>query len=201
MSFHPEDGVRRHLPQVGARARGRRAAVRLHAGESRAVRRDRHALPARPAPVGGAAGAVSGPAPAGLHHGERDALRRRAARHHAQPTWKTSCRSTRCSITKPVGKFVLSVCRTLSCALNGAERVTEALAEKLGIRPGETDADRDVHAGRSGVPRRVRPRAGRDGQRRLARVPEPGGRVDAARRPAARGEAALTGCHHVVEKR
>jgi len=38
-----------------------------------------------------------------------------------------------------VGKFVLQVCRTLSCALAGAERVTEALAEKLGIHPGETD--------------------------------------------------------------
>ena len=39
-----------------------------------------------------------------------------------------------------VGKYVLQVCRTLSCALAGAERVTEALAEKLGIGPGETDA-------------------------------------------------------------
>jgi NADH-quinone oxidoreductase E subunit len=39
----------------------------------------------------------------------------------------------------PVGKYVLQVCRTLSCALNGAERVTEALAEKLGIKVGETD--------------------------------------------------------------
>ena len=29
--------------------------------------------------------------------------------------------------TKPVGRFVLKVCRTLSCALNGAERVTEEL--------------------------------------------------------------------------
>ena len=41
---------------------------------------------------------------------------------------------------EPVGKYVLQVCRTLSCALNGAERVTEALAEKLGIQAGETDA-------------------------------------------------------------
>src|SRR5215831_4454092 len=41
--------------------------------------------------------------------------------------------------TKPVGRFVLQVCRTLSCALNGAERVTEALSDTLGIRPGETD--------------------------------------------------------------
>jgi NADH-quinone oxidoreductase E subunit len=38
-----------------------------------------------------------------------------------------------------VGKYVLQVCRTLSCALAGAERVTEALSEKLGIKPGETD--------------------------------------------------------------
>ena len=38
-----------------------------------------------------------------------------------------------------VGKYVLQVCRTLSCALNGAERVTETISEKLGIRPGETD--------------------------------------------------------------
>ncbi len=41
---------------------------------------------------------------------------------------------------EPVGKYVLQVCRTLSCALNGAERVTEALSEKLGIQPGQTDA-------------------------------------------------------------
>jgi len=38
-----------------------------------------------------------------------------------------------------VGKYVLQVCRTLSCALNGAERVTEALSENLGIKVGETD--------------------------------------------------------------
>ena len=38
-----------------------------------------------------------------------------------------------------VGTYVLQVCRTLSCALAGAERVTEALAAKLGIHPGETD--------------------------------------------------------------
>lgn len=38
-----------------------------------------------------------------------------------------------------VGRYVLQVCRTLSCALAGAERVTEALSEKLGIKVGETD--------------------------------------------------------------
>jgi NADH-quinone oxidoreductase subunit E len=41
--------------------------------------------------------------------------------------------------TKPVGKYVVNVCRTLSCALLGAERVTEEMAAALGIRPGETD--------------------------------------------------------------
>jgi len=41
---------------------------------------------------------------------------------------------------QPVGKYVLQVCRTLSCALSGAELVTEALSEKLGIGVGETDA-------------------------------------------------------------
>jgi NADH-quinone oxidoreductase subunit E len=40
---------------------------------------------------------------------------------------------------EPVGKHVLQVCRTLSCALLGAERVTEALSEKLGLKVGETD--------------------------------------------------------------
>lgn len=39
----------------------------------------------------------------------------------------------------PVGTYVLQVCRTLSCALGGAERVVDALSEKIGIKVGETD--------------------------------------------------------------
>ena len=42
--------------------------------------------------------------------------------------------------TRPVGRYVLQVCRTLSCALMGAERVTDELSATLGITPGETDA-------------------------------------------------------------
>lgn len=42
---------------------------------------------------------------------------------------------------RPVGRHVLQVCRTLSCALNGAERVTEELQKVLGITPGQTTAD------------------------------------------------------------
>ncbi|HEY7449511.1 MAG TPA: NADH-quinone oxidoreductase subunit NuoE [Vicinamibacterales bacterium] len=42
--------------------------------------------------------------------------------------------------TRPMGRYVLQVCRTLSCALLGAERVTEELSAALGIGVGETDA-------------------------------------------------------------
>ena len=41
--------------------------------------------------------------------------------------------------TQPVGKYVLQVCRTLSCALRGAGRVTEEIQRELGIHVGETD--------------------------------------------------------------
>ena len=41
--------------------------------------------------------------------------------------------------TRPVGRFVVQVCRTLPCALRGAERVTEELVEALGTQPNGTD--------------------------------------------------------------
>ena len=40
---------------------------------------------------------------------------------------------------QPVGKFVLQVCNTLSCALAGSERVIEELEQKLGVKPGAID--------------------------------------------------------------
>ncbi len=43
---------------------------------------------------------------------------------------------------QPVGKYVLQVCRTLPCALMGAEEVIAYVQQKLGIKPGETTADR-----------------------------------------------------------
>lgn len=45
--------------------------------------------------------------------------------------------------TKPTGRYIIQVCRTLPCALNGAECVTEALQAKLGVAPGERDASGD----------------------------------------------------------
>ena len=41
---------------------------------------------------------------------------------------------------RPVGRHILQVCRTLSCALNGAERVTDEICKHLHVKPGETDA-------------------------------------------------------------
>lgn len=42
---------------------------------------------------------------------------------------------------RPVGKYKLQVCRTLSCELMGARRIVDHLRERLGIEPGETTAD------------------------------------------------------------
>src|SRR3989304_6899698 len=46
--------------------------------------------------------------------------------------------------TKPVGKHVIWLCRTLSCALRGAGHVEHYLSEKLGIHAGETTTDGQI---------------------------------------------------------
>ena len=43
---------------------------------------------------------------------------------------------------KPIGKFHIQVCRTLPCALMGAEKLVAYLEEKLGIETGKTNPDR-----------------------------------------------------------
>jgi len=42
---------------------------------------------------------------------------------------------------KPVGKYHVQVCRTLSCALRGARQITEHLHKKFGINPNEITPD------------------------------------------------------------
>jgi len=42
---------------------------------------------------------------------------------------------------EPKGKHVIWLCRTLSCALRGAEHVEHYIGEKLNIKTGETTAD------------------------------------------------------------
>ena len=42
---------------------------------------------------------------------------------------------------EPIGKYHIQVCRTLSCKILGADKITKRCAEKLGIKPGETTPD------------------------------------------------------------
>jgi NADH-quinone oxidoreductase subunit E len=101
--------------------------------------------------------------------------------------------------TKPVGRFVLSVCRTLSCALNGAERVTQELCGKLGIRPGETDASGTftiIEVECLGACDRAPVVMVNDSWHECLEPDAAARLLDDLR---ARGEAALSGCHHVIE--
>lgn len=42
---------------------------------------------------------------------------------------------------KPMGRHHIQVCRTIPCALLGAEKITDSIKKKLGIDIGETTAD------------------------------------------------------------
>jgi NADH-quinone oxidoreductase subunit E len=46
--------------------------------------------------------------------------------------------------TEPVGKHQVWVCRTLSCALNGADAILHHCEKRLGVKPGHTTADGKV---------------------------------------------------------
>jgi len=103
--------------------------------------------------------------------------------------------------TKPVGRFVLNVCRTLSCALNGAERVTEAICDHLSIEPGQTDSSGtftlcEVEC--LGACDRAPVIMVNDAWHECASPDDIGRLLDDLR---TRGEAAVTGCHHVIEAR
>jgi NADH-quinone oxidoreductase subunit E len=101
--------------------------------------------------------------------------------------------------TKPVGKFVLSVCRTLSCAVNGAERVTEEICHALNIKPGETDATGTftlIEVECLGACDRAPVVMVNDAWQENQRPEDVGRLLDDLR---TRGEAALTGCVHVIE--
>ena len=42
---------------------------------------------------------------------------------------------------KPVGKYMVEVCQTGPCMLNGSDDIVKYIDEKLGIKPGETTND------------------------------------------------------------
>lgn len=103
--------------------------------------------------------------------------------------------------TRPVGRFVLRVCRTLSCALNGAERVTEAICQALAIKPGDTDSSGTftlVEVECLGACDRAPVVMVNDSWHEAQRPEDVPRLLDNLR---SRGEPALTGCHHLIETR
>jgi NADH-quinone oxidoreductase subunit E len=103
--------------------------------------------------------------------------------------------------TKPLGRFVINVCRTLSCAINGAERVTEELCAKLALKPGETDPTGTftlMEVECLGACDRAPVVMVNDAWHEHLQPESAAKLIDDLR---ARGEAALSGCHHVVEQR
>jgi NADH-quinone oxidoreductase E subunit len=101
---------------------------------------------------------------------------------------------------QPVGTYVVQVCRTLSCALKGAERVTEELTHALGIPVGGTDPTGTftvIEVECLGACDRAPVLMVNDGwHERLS----PENAVKLLDDLRANGEAALSGCHHRVEK-
>jgi NADH-quinone oxidoreductase E subunit len=102
--------------------------------------------------------------------------------------------------TRPTGKYVLQVCRTLSCALRGAERVTEELSHQLGITPGETDAAREftlLEVECLGACDRAPVVGVNDDWHECQRPEDVRALIEGLR---TRGAAALTGCHLKVDQ-
>jgi len=98
--------------------------------------------------------------------------------------------------SQPVGKYVVQVCRTLPCALRGAERVTEALTEALGTEPNSTDPSGTftlIEVECLGACDRA-PLVMVNDSWHECLAPEQATQLVSELR--ARGEAALTGCHH-----
>jgi NADH-quinone oxidoreductase E subunit len=97
---------------------------------------------------------------------------------------------------EPVGTYVVQVCRTLSCALRGAERVTRELSKALGVEPGHTDPTGTftlMEMECLGACDRAPVVMVNNEHWHECQSPEDAGRlIDALK---ARGEAALSGCH------
>ena len=103
--------------------------------------------------------------------------------------------------TRPVGKYVVQVCRTLPCALRGAERVTEELMSALGLEPNETDSTGTftlMEVECLGACDRAPLVMVNDSWHECLQPEDARQLADDLR---ARGEDALTGCHHQAPDR
>ena len=101
---------------------------------------------------------------------------------------------------QPVGKYVVQVCRTLSCALKGAERVTEEIAHHLQVVPGQTDASGTftlLEVECLGACDRAPVVMVNDGWHECLKPEDAVKLLDLVK---ASGEAGLSGCVHRVEK-
>ena len=101
---------------------------------------------------------------------------------------------------QPVGKYVVQVCRTLSCALKGAERVTEEIAHHLHVVPGQTDASGTftlLEVECLGACDRAPVVMVNDGWHECLKPEDAVKLLDLVK---ATGEAGLSGCVHRVEK-
>ena len=146
-------------------------------------------------PVGDSAGALSRAAAAWLRVAQRHPARRGRHRLHAADVEDVVSFYTM-FYTRPVGKFVVQVCRTLPCALRGAERVTEELMAAIGTEPNGTDPSgmftlMEVEC--LGACDRAPLVMVNDSWHECLQPEDAKKLVDDLR---ARGEDALTGCHH-----
>ena len=71
----------------------------------------------------------------------------------------------------PTGDYLVGVCTNTLCAIMGGDAILEALEDHLGVHAGETTADGRGHPRAHRVQRRLRLRAGRDGQLGVLRQP------------------------------
>jgi len=102
--------------------------------------------------------------------------------------------------TRPVGKYVVQVCRTLSCALNGAERVTAEIAAKLGLEPGDTDKTGTftlIEVECLGACDRAPVVMVNDAWHECLKPEDAAKLIDDLR---SRGAGAVSGCHHDIER-
>ena len=65
----------------------------------------------------------------------------------------------------PQGKHKVCVCRGTACHVRGSQHVLDCVCEELGVQPGQTTPDMQLHAADRGLCRRVRAGAGDDGGR------------------------------------
>ena len=130
----------------------------------REFERRRGAVSARAAKVGDSVRAVL------VQNQMGTSRRRHAPRRGGDPLH--ACRSRgrhvvlRDVFTQPVGKHVLQVCRTLSCALLRGRAGYRGANASAGHQARRNRCHGHVHARRGRVPRRLRPGPGRDGERR-----------------------------------